>query len=273
MQELMQIVDSLGLSTSTESHVVVCDKSQMAFENPAKLHIEIGEHAVADIFILHSEVKKCEVYIDIAEHAKCNLVELYTVESEVVMHINQAMGALSTSVTVGLNSLTSNYDISLNGIGAHAEINTLQLAGLDEKSLLKINMRHLTTDSSSYSLSKCVASGRASVEFGGLVYVAQDAQRTSAEQNTRSLFLSDTAYIKAEPQLEIFADDVKCTHGATVGQIDSDAILYMRQRGLSQEQARRVQMEGFIRDIVERSPIEGLAEPIMNIVNDKLHQM
>ncbi len=273
MQELMQIVDSLGLELLTGSHVAVGEKSRMAFVNPSKLHVEIAERAVADIFILHSESKECEVNIDVAEHATLNLVELYTSDCESTMLVNQAEGTLSKSVAISLNSLTSAYDISLRGVGSHAEIDTLQLAGLEEKSSLKINMRHLTTDSSSRSLSKCVASGAASVGFNGLVYVAQDAQRTSAEQNTRSLFLSDTAHIKAEPQLEIYADDVKCSHGATVGQIDTDAILYMRQRGLSQEQARRVQMEGFIHDVVERAPILELAEPIMNMVSDKLHQM
>ena len=87
-------------------------------------------------------------------------------------------------------------------------------------------------------------------EFYGLVYVAQDAQRTVARQTNRNIEIGPDAKIITKPQLEIYADDVKCSHGATVGQMDSDAIMYMRQRGLSEQQARRMQIEGFVNDIV-----------------------
>jgi Fe-S cluster assembly protein SufD len=86
-----------------------------------------------------------------------------------------------------------------------------------------------------------------------MVYVAPDAQRTDAVQTSRNIEIGGEAHIKAQPQLEIYADDVKCSHGATVGQLDSEAILYMRQRGLSLEQAKRLQIEGFISDIVYQS--------------------
>ena len=92
----------------------------------------------------------------------------------------------------------------------------------------------------SNSLVKGVAGGSASCEFNGLVYVAQDAQNTDARQTSRNIVLGDEARIVTKPQLEIYADDVKCSHGATVGQLDDDAILYMRQRGLSEAQAPRL---------------------------------
>ncbi len=134
-------------------------------------------------------------------------------------------------------------------------------------------MRHMSPDCVSRSLSKCVAAGEANLFFEGLVYVAHDAQRTAAEQNCRSLELSDTSHITAQPQLEIYADDVKCSHGATMGQVDSDAILYMRQRGLSEAQARRVQVEGFILDVVGRCNTPEVCEALQEVVSEKLQQM
>jgi Fe-S cluster assembly protein SufD len=83
-----------------------------------------------------------------------------------------------------------------------------------------------------------------------MVYVAQDAQRTDARQTSRNIEIGREAHIVTKPQLEIYADDVKCSHGATVGQLDSEAVLYMRQRGLSEAQAKRLQIEGFLKDVV-----------------------
>ena len=100
---------------------------------------------------------------------------------------------------------------------------------------------------------KGVAGGKAQGEFEGMVYVATDAQRTDAVQTSRNIVIGDEARIQTKPQLEIYADDVKCSHGATVGQLDSEAIMYMRQRGLSLQQAKRLQIEGFVSDIVLRS--------------------
>ena len=119
---------------------------------------------------------------------------------------------------------------------------------------------------------KGVAGGRAVGEFCGLVYVAPGAQRTDARQQRRNLLLSREARITTQPQLEIYADDVKCTHGATVGQMDDEALLYMRQRGLSEAQARGVQIEGFVGDVVRRCGIEPLCEAAMEAVVAKLEK-
>ena len=110
-------------------------------------------------------------------------------------------------------------------------------------------------------------------EFRGLVYVAPDAQRTAARQTSRNVVLGDEARITTRPQLEIYADDVKCSHGATVGQMDEDALLYMRQRGLSEAQARALLMEGFVADVVRRCGVEQLHEVLMRGVGEKLERM
>ena len=104
-----------------------------------------------------------------------------------------------------------------------------------------------------------------------MVYVAQDAQRTDARQTNRNIEIGPDAKIITKPQLEIYADDVKCSHGATVGQMDSDAVLYMRQRGLSEQQARRLQIEGFVNDIVMQAGEMG--EVMSELMTSKLEKL
>ena len=118
-----------------------------------------------------------------------------------------------------------------------------------------------------------VAGGTATAVFRGLVYVAPDAQRTDARQQCRNVLVSDTARIDAQPQLEIYADDVQCTHGATVGLLDRDAILYMRQRGLDESQARRLQLAGFVAELLQECAPEPLCEALREAVESRLSQL
>ena len=146
------------------------------------------------------------------------------------------------------------------------------LAAGQEHCVVRLRTNHNVPDCRSNSYIKGVAGGTAVGEFCGLVYVAPDAQRTDAQQQNRNILLSETARITTQPQLEIYADDVKCSHGATVGQMDSEAILYMRQRGLSEAQARGLQIEGFVGDVVRRCGIEPLCEAAMEAVVAKLEK-
>jgi Fe-S cluster assembly protein SufD len=111
--------------------------------------------------------------------------------------------------------------------------------------------------------------GKAHGSFAGLVYVAPDAQRTDSVQSSRNITVGE-ARIETLPQLEIYADDVKCSHGATVGQMNDDAILYMRQRGLSLADAKRLQIEGFVDDVVLHSVVEGSEAILAELLADKL---
>ena len=105
-----------------------------------------------------------------------------------------------------------------------------------------------------------------------MVYVAPDAQRTNSEQLSRNITIGN-ARIETLPQLEIYADDVKCSHGATVGQMDADAILYMRQRGLSLATAKRLQIEGFVDDVVLHLSIAGVEDVLMELMAEKLNRL
>jgi Fe-S cluster assembly protein SufD len=126
----------------------------------------------------------------------------------------------------------------------------LYIASDNAKSDIELRLNHLAPDCRSRQLVKGIATGQATGVFSGMVYVARDAQHTDATQQNRNLQLSDTAKIFTRPQLEIYADDVKCGHGATIGRLDEEAVYYMRQRGVSESEARKMQMQGFADDIL-----------------------
>ncbi len=113
---------------------------------------------------------------------------------------------------------------------------------------------HLAPGGSSRQAFRDLLGGQARAVFNGRVRVAQDAQGIDADQSSRSMLLSDDAVAHARPQLEIHADDVKCTHGCAVGQVDEDALFYLRARGLDEAQARRLLLAAFVADVVELFP-------------------
>src|SRR5207244_7329776 len=102
--------------------------------------------------------------------------------------------------------------------------------------------------------------GRARAVFNGKIFVRQDAQKTDAKQTNQVLLLSEDATINTKPQLEIFADDVKCTHGATVGQLDAEALFYLRSRGIGENDARALLTFAFANDVISRIKVETLRE-------------
>lgn len=159
----------------------------------------------------------------------------------------------------------------LAGDFAEAGLWGLYLASDRQTADVELTMNHLMPDCRSNQLVKGIAAGEATGVFTGMVYVARDAQRTDAGQHNRNLLLDDTAHIYTRPQLEIYADDVKCGHGATVGRLNDEEIYYMRQRGIPEREARRMQMEGFINDVIGRSHSEPFREYAAAVATERIN--
>ena len=119
-------------------------------------------------------------------------------------------------------------------------------------------IHHAKPHCESHELYKGILDDQAHAVFNGKIVVEIDAQKTDAKQTNKALLLSEDAQINTKPELEIFADDVKCTHGATVGQLDADAMFYLRARGLGLEQARRVLIHAFASDLLSRIGIQSI---------------
>lgn len=129
---------------------------------------------------------------------------------------------------------------------------------------------HAVPNCTSFEVYKQIIDDSASVVFNGKIYVHQDAQKTDAKQTNQALLLSPDAAINSKPQLEIFADDVKCTHGATVGQIEEQPLFYLMSRGIPKEQARSILVYAFAAEVFELITIEGLREQLDERLFEKL---
>ena len=142
----------------------------------------------------------------------------------------------------------------LAGEGAELDLTGVYACCGEQKVDFRITVRHLCAGCISHQLFKGLAEDEARVEFEGLVYVAAGAEKTEALQENHSLLLSENAFVQSSPQLEIYADDVVCSHGATVGSLDENEQFYMRSRGISLEEARRLQILSFLSPVLEGLP-------------------
>ena len=142
-------------------------------------------------------------------------------------------------------------DVVLSGEGAQANIYGAYICGAEERVKIAVDMHHKVPHCSSKQLFKGVAGGSSRVDFYGKIIVAQDAQRTEAYQENHNILLSDEAKVDTKPQLEIYADDVTCSHGATLGRLNEEEQFYMRSRGITLEDAKVLQMISFVAPVLE----------------------
>lgn len=132
---------------------------------------------------------------------------------------------------------------------------------------------HATPHCESNETYKGIVAGHGKAVFNGKVMVRQDAQKTNAYQSNNTLLIGDHALVYAKPQLEIYADDVKCSHGATVGQVDGQELFYLRARGISEGEARKLLLLAFAGEIIDRVSLEALREPLMDSLSQRLSQL
>ena len=129
------------------------------------------------------------------------------------------------------------------------------------------HVTHSVGGGTSNQLVKFVLEDNARGRFIGDLKIAQDAQQTEAHQTNRNLVLSETAEMRTQPQLEIYADDVKATHGASTGQLDESALFYMQQRGIDKEKARQLLVNAFMKDVLNTISDEALREQLLNAID------
>ena len=224
-----------------------------------------------------SEMKILETYVSLSEapHFTNTVTELVVgaearldhckiqEENKRAIHIaavqaQQAAGSHLTSHSVSTGAHLARHQIEtvFRGENACCILNGLYLVRGDQLADHHTVVDHAQPRCESHEFYHGILSGRAHGVFNGKIFVRPHAQKTNAKQNNRNLLLSDEAVINTKPQLEIFADDVKCTHGATVGQMDEEALFYLRSRGIGPDQARQIMVRAFASDVVARIPLE-----------------
>jgi len=165
----------------------------------------------------------------------------------------------SNSIALGARISRQNLNVVQAGPNTECHLDGLALIAGRQLADTHSFIDHALPHGTSRQLHKCVAGGGAHAVFNGRVLVRPDAQQTDSAQQNRNLLLSDKAHVDTKPQLEIFADDVKCAHGATVGQLEAEEVFYLRSRGLDDTAARNLLTYAFAADIVNRIPLPSLA--------------
>jgi len=172
--------------------------------------------------------------------------------------IHHEAKARSSTITITLSGETvrNNLVCKLAGEEAHADLSGLYLCHTGLHVDNHTEVQHLVPNCTSDELYKGIADGKGVAVFNGKIYVAKDAQQTNAFQSNRNLLLSDDALIHTKPQLEIFANDVRCTHGATIGQLPEEALFYLQARGIGKLEARNLLLGAFAAEVADRIPEE-----------------
>ena len=239
---------------------------------PRKTSIEVATQLPVRLVVVHEQNATSAVDVRLMAGAQLSLTDIYPSASYASTTVQQAEGSACRVVCVLMGGAHVEYRTLLDEPHAECDIFATFVASGADRCAVSLDTRHNASDCRSNSLVKGVAAGRATGEFRGLVYVAQDAQRTDAAQLNRNVELGQ-AHIVTMPQLEIYADDVKCSHGTTVGRLDEEAVYYMQQRGIGRSEAERLQIEGFVNDVISKCDTEWLREQLASEMAVKLEQL
>lgn len=184
------------------------------------------------------------------------------------LEIHAAADAVVSSHSISLGGALVRNEVNavLNGEGAECTLNGLYIATGEQHVDNHTGIDHARPRGTSHELYKGVLNDRARAVFNGRIRVRPDAQQTDSKQTNKNLLLSDEALVNTNPQLEIYADDVKCTHGATVGQLEETSLFYLRSRGIPEPEARQILTRAFAGDIVGRIRISGLREGLETLM-------
>lgn len=212
----------------------------------------------------------------VGENAKVEHVKVQD-ESPEAYHVSTLYADLgrscrfdSHSLALGSKLSRNNLRTRLGGEGITAVLNGLYLTKGDQLADHHMIVDHASPHCESHEYFNGILDDSSRGVFHGRILVRQDAQKTDAKQTNKNILLSDEAAVDTKPQLEIYADDVKCTHGATIGQMNEEAIFYLRARGIGETTARRMLMHAFAGEIIDRIGCEAVREELDGIVWDRL---
>ena len=214
------------------------------------LNVSTGEY-ISRVYIYDGLDSSCDDVAGQSGLAPQNIVVERNSKADVVILI---MPGVSCDIKL---------DVTLKGEGAETNIYGAYVCGADERVKIAVDMHHDMPHCNSRQLFKGIAGGTSRVDFYGKIIVAQDAQKTEAYQENHNILLSDDAKVDTKPQLEIYADDVKCSHGATIGRLNEEEQFYMRSRGIPLEDAKVLQMISFLTPVLEHIPDAGTRDDIV----------
>ena len=199
-------------------------------------------------------------------------------ESPEAFHVATMQVALGRSVNFSSHSIALGGALVRNDAnatlsqGAEATLNGLYIVNGRQHVDNHTEIDHAQPHGTSHELYKGILDGKASAVFNGRIIVRKDVQKTDSKQTNKNLVLSDEAVINTKPELQIFADDVRCTHGATIGQLDAESLFYLQSRGIGKSQARDLLTYAFAQDILDRVKVAELKSYLETVLFEKFHE-
>ncbi len=225
-----------------------------------------------------SQVRIVERYRGRGSYFTNAVTEIVVGENSIVEHVKleeespDAFHVATIQVHQARDSNFKSHNMSLGGLLVRNDVNAVLATGCEGtlNGLYLVNgkqhvdnhtaLDHAAPHAASHELYKGILSGASSAVFNGKIFVRKDAQKTDAKQTNKNLVLSENATINTKPELQILADDVRCTHGATIGQLDEEALFYLRARGIGKTEALDLLIYAFARDVIDRIGIPAIRE-------------
>jgi Fe-S cluster assembly protein SufD len=209
-----------------------------------------------------------KITLDVIQNESLNAYHV----SNMVIHQSNDSNFKTSSAIFGGRLVRNNISSILDGTGVETTLNGLYMGHQQQHIDNFTFLDHAKPHCDSHELYRGILDNHAKGVFSGKILVRPDAQKTDAKQSNNCILLSDSAKIDSKPQLEIYADDVKCTHGATVGQLDDDALFYLRTRGISLERAQNLLIYAFAEEIIEGIKLESVRALVENLLEQRMEE-
>ena len=254
--DMMAVSQNLAIvGENAKAQVLVCDHAygeEVNYLSNRLTQVFVGKNSTYEHYKLESSSSKT---------TNISTLQIYQEEGSQV---------LSNLITLANGKTHNRVEVNLNGKCAYLSLNGLGLGQDSEKIENHTFINHNVAGATSNELFKYILDDNSVGDFYGLIKVLKDAQQTQAYQTNRNLCLSKEARMHTRPQLEIYADDVKCNHGATVGQLDENALFYMRARGIDPAEAKMLLMFAFVHDVLDNVRIEPLKDRLQLLIERRL---
>jgi Fe-S cluster assembly protein SufD len=272
--QVAEPIQLLFLSTETAQPAAVFPRVLVLAERESAATII---ESYASVAAEKRSLTNAVVEVFVGENARLTHYKVQS-ESDAAFHIAATVAELERSGVYDLTTITLGAQLSRHGInvqlaheGAECWVDGLYLVGTGQHADTHSLIDHISPHCTSHQLYKGILDGKSRAVFNGKVFVRRDAQQTDAQQSNKNLLLSSEARVDTKPQLEIFADDVKCSHGATVGQLEEEELFYLVSRGLHTDLARNLLTYGFAEELVEKIKIESIKRQLDEAILNRLH--
>mgnify|MGYP000108246530 FL=1 len=256
------------------------NKNTQSKNTNSRIDFKLEENAclrLIDIFKDNTEKNFLNIYYNF-ELDKSSILKNYKIDKSInnnvkysYNHIKQQANSISETFILSSGSKFFKNEINCDLLGQHSSAFVNGIFDLDDENHheIKSNINHLVENTKSYQLVKSVLEKKSKAVYQGKIFVSSEAQKTDGYQLSNAILLSENSEFNAKPELEIYADDVKCSHGSSSGSLDENSIFYLTSRGLNYKEAKKLLINGFLLDVIEKITDEEIKNLIKNLLGVK----